>query len=75
MILLFCLFVLIWSISSICADNDREHERKSDFAVSERRHEEMLKAMSKEKAEHPKRTRIIVQDTDGMIIAQETVEL
>lgn len=72
MILIICLIVFIWSVSSLCSDYDHEREREVDYQQAERRHKELLEVSKKSGTR--KRIRTIAKDTDGNIIAQEIVE-
>lgn len=72
MILIICLIIFIWSVSSLCSDYDHEYERKFDYQQEERRHKELIEATKKSSAR--KRTRTVVKDSFGNIIAQEIIE-
>ena len=72
MVLIVCLIIFIWSVSSLCSDYDHEYEREFDYQQEERRHKELIEATKKSSTR--KRTRTVAKDSFGNIIAQEIIE-
>lgn len=76
MILALCLIGIVWGIAGLCDDYDHETERRNDYRVAERRHRERLDAIrnSSSSIGTVRRTRTIVKDEYGRILAQEIDE-
>lgn len=79
MILLICLIVFVVSVATICSEKDEETRRAHDYAVSERRHEEILRKMTPTATYgNVKKSKVIrrriVKDMEGNIIAEEIIE-
>jgi len=76
MFLIICLILIIWGFYGLASDYDHEAERRNDYRIAERRHREKLNAIKK--AASPRgtvrRTRTIVRDKEGNILAQEVEE-
>ena len=73
MVLIICLILFIWGIYVLASDYDHEAERRNDYRTAERRHREKLDAIRKSSSSRGtvRRTRTIVKDEKGRIIAQE----
>ena len=73
MVLIICLILFIWGIYGLASDYDHEAERRNDYRTAERRHREKLDAIRKSSSSRGtfRRTRTIVKDEKGRIIAQE----
>lgn len=76
MFLIICLILIIWGIYGLASDYDHEAERRNDYRIAERRHSEKLNAIKKAASQRGtvRRTRTIVKDEKGRIIAQEVEE-
>lgn len=79
MILLICLIVFVVSVATICAEDDKASERARDYAISERRHEEILRRMTTTATYgNVKKSKVIrrriLKDMKGNIIAEEIIE-
>ena len=76
MILILCLIGIVWGISGLCSDYDHEAERRNDYRIAERRHREKLEAIRNSSPSRGtvRRTRTIVKDEHGRILAQEVEE-
>lgn len=79
MILLICLIIFVVSIGTICSEDDKASERARDYAISERRHEEILRRMSPTATYgNVKKSKVIrrriVKDKEGNVIAEEIIE-
>lgn len=79
MILLICLIVFVVSVATICSEDDKASERAHDYAVSERRHEEILRRMTPTATYgNVKKSKVIrrriLKDMKGNIIAEEIIE-
>lgn len=76
MILILCLIGIVWGIAGLCDDYAHEAERRNDYRIAERRHREKLDAIRKSSSSRGtvRRTRTIVKDEKGRIIAQEVEE-
>lgn len=79
MILLICLIIFVISIGTICSEDDKASERAHDYAISERRHEEILRRMTSTATYgNVKKSKVIrrriVKDKEGNIIAEEIIE-
>ena len=73
MVLIICLILFIWGIYGLASDYDHEAERRNGYRTAERRHREKLDAIRKSSSSRGtvRRTRTIVKDEKGRIIAQE----
>ena len=76
MVLIICLILIIWGIYGLASDADHEAERRNDYRIAERRHREKLDAIKKSSSSKGtvRRTRTIVRDKDGNVLAQEVEE-
>lgn len=75
MFLLLCILVLIWSLSSLCADVDHGYEREFDYRTQERRHKELMELQKKKDKEvKHRRVRRVLKDPSGNIIGEEIIE-
>ena len=75
MVLIICLILFIWGIYGLASDYDHEAERRNDYRTAERRHREKLDAIRKSSSSRGtvRRTRTIVKDEKGRIIAEERI--
>jgi hypothetical protein len=76
MILILSLIGIVWAITGLCDDYDHEAKRRNDYRIAERRHREKLDAIRNSSTSRGsvRRTRTIVKDEHGRILAQEVEE-
>ena len=75
MILILRLIGIVWGTAALCDDYDHEAERRNDYRIDERHHREKLEAIRNSSSRGTiRRTRTIVKDEYGRILAQEVEE-